>query len=212
MNPRAKISVYATRMRISFLKTISLVAALVGGLSVSPAIAQPARMVKDINQIFAYKDSFPHELTSIGGEVFFVASDDVHGFELWMTDGTEGGTQMVKEINPEPNWPIFDLVAVENTLFFLGDDGVNGLELWTSDGTAEGTQMVKNIRAGTSSPFPGITSPLRERENWERTAAGSRLFFSADDSAHGEELWVSDGTEEGTHLVKDIIAVRLRDI
>ncbi|WP_413467323.1 ELWxxDGT repeat protein [Pleurocapsa sp. FMAR1] len=29
-------------------------------------------------------------------------------------------------------------------------------------------------------------------------------MFSADDGENGDELWVSDGTTEGTHLVEDI--------
>ena len=35
-------------------------------------------------------------------------------------------------------------------------------------------------------------------------SAGSTTFFSADDGVHGDELWVTDGNEAGTHLVKDI--------
>lgn len=36
------------------------------------------------------------------------------------------------------------------------------------------------------------------------TAVNGLLFFIADDSIHGRELWQTDGTEEGTVLVGDI--------
>ena len=36
------------------------------------------------------------------------------------------------------------------------------------------------------------------------TSVGDRLFFYADDGLHGREVWTSDGTAAGTHLVKDI--------
>jgi ELWxxDGT repeat protein len=36
--------------------------------------------------------SFPGNLLAFGGQLFFVASDDVNGRELWKSDGTEGGT------------------------------------------------------------------------------------------------------------------------
>ncbi len=36
------------------------------------------------------------------------------------------------------------------------------------------------------------------------TAVDDTLFFTATDGMHGRELWRSDGTEEGTVLVKDI--------
>lgn len=37
-------------------------------------------------------------------------------------------------------------------------------------------------------------------------AVGGQIFFLGTDSTHGEELWRSDGTREGTRLVKDVVA------
>ena len=36
------------------------------------------------------------------------------------------------------------------------------------------------------------------------TVAGDHVFFSADDGVSGAELWVTDGTGDGTRIVKDI--------
>src|SRR5262245_10197052 len=36
------------------------------------------------------------------------------------------------------------------------------------------------------------------------TPVGDRLYFVADDGIHGRELFTSDGTAAGTHLVRDI--------
>jgi ELWxxDGT repeat protein len=33
---------------------------------------------------------------------------------------------------------------------------------------------------------------------------GDQAFFIGEDDAHGEELWITDGTAQGTHMVKDV--------
>jgi ELWxxDGT repeat protein len=47
----------------------------------------------------------------------------------------------------------------------------------------------------------GIGDPSNPRDIVE---VGSTAFFTANDGAHGAELWKSDGTQAGTALVKDI--------
>jgi ELWxxDGT repeat protein len=72
-----------------------------------------------------------------------------------------------------------------------------GRELWRSDGTAEGTYLVKDINASGSA----FKSPMFRMSSADQS---DLLFFPADDGIHGEELWMTDGTEDGTVLVDDI--------
>ncbi len=41
-------------------------------------------------------------------------------------------------------------------------------------------------------------------ETDRRAVVGDQVFFTADDGFRGFELWVTDGTREGTHVVRDI--------
>ena len=131
-----------------------------------------------------------NNLMPLGNHLFFVVDDDVHGKELWKTDGQR--TQLVKDIHPTGDANPNRLVVMQDTLYFVADDGVHGDELWKSDGTEAGTMLVKDIHpTGSSQP-------------WFLTPINDTLFFNADDGQHGRELWKSDGTSEGTELVKDI--------
>jgi len=153
------------------------------GVVVPVTAASPPGLVKDINPKHS---SNPSGLTQVGGVVFFAANDGVHGTELWKSDGTAAGTEMVKDIKPrsrssQPR----DLVNANGILFFTANDGTHGRTLWKSDGTEAGTVLVKNIRPDGSS---GLRSGL--------TALGSLVFFFERD-----HVWVSDGTLAGTRSV-----------
>jgi len=141
--------------------------------------------------------SHPDMLTMVDGVLFFGALDETNGAELWKSDGTGAGTELVKDINPgnaDSLTADSSLVNVDGTLFFIANNGTDGAELWKSDGTTGGTSMVKNIGPGSESGLG--TSDLVE--------VGGTLFFAATDGTHGTELWKSDGTEAGTVMVRDI--------
>lgn len=73
----------------------------------------------------------PDQLTAAGKTLYFDASDQKHGDELWRSDGTPRGTRMVRDIRRgKESSNIGDLTAVGRTLFFRADDGVHGHELW----------------------------------------------------------------------------------
>lgn len=134
------------------------------------------------------------------GKLYFVASTNTDGKQLWVTDGTDAGTQQFKKFNSSGvNLRYF--VEYNSKLYFLLDDGVHGLELWFTDGTSANTQMLKDINP-TGNGFDYISNSKPADPSF--TIMNNKLYFKANDGAHGLELWVTDGTDAGTQMVKDI--------
>ncbi|CAK6700728.1 ELWxxDGT repeat protein [Synechococcus sp. CBW1107] len=145
---------------------------------------------------------YPTGITAIGTKLFFTGNDVTNGVELWLYDGTNPPA-VLKNINTgnadaNPNF----ITAVGDTLFFRANDG-GGDDLWISDGTELGTANISDglVRDGAAVTLSSISN---------LTAAGTNLFFTAQDLRNGVtsgvELWVSDGTDAGTTRVKDIRA------
>src|SRR5204862_6327670 len=114
----------------------------------------------------------PSNRTDVNGKLFFAAPTGSNkGIELWISDGTAAGTQVVYDIYPGSNSSDpAKFVNCEGVLYFVAKDGVHGKELWRSDGTATGTRMVKDIRPGAAD---GLVNCV--------TAVGNIVFFEAHD-------------------------------
>jgi ELWxxDGT repeat protein len=141
---------------------------------------------------------------NVNGILYFPAYESTHGWELWRSNGTAEGTSLVKDIYPGNSGSISSsttaLCAANGILYFWANDGASGTELWRSDGTEAGTCLVKDLTAGSV----GSTTRDLSASPYYLFSSGSLVFFSIIDSSLGFELWRSDGTADGTFLVKDI--------
>ena len=85
----------------------------------------------------------------IGRWVVFSAAGAGHGYELWKTDGSTAGTELVKDIDPDgsshPRW----FARLDGALLFATNQG-----LWKTDGTETGTTRVHGV-LGAEIPHSG---------------------------------------------------------
>lgn len=169
-------------------------------------------MVKDIYEGISTSNIL--WLTRFNDKVIFSATGDSQdGQEIWISDGTADGTYMVANVNEWGDSEPRGLCQLNENqfVFFAKDDnaatvGTNGQWwLYVSDGTAEGTTLVKEV----NSMFPG-REPIDNRTG-DVVRVGRKVFFIADvanvnddEVTYGDEVWVTDGTPEGTKMIKDI--------
>ncbi|WP_153796099.1 ELWxxDGT repeat protein [Foetidibacter luteolus] len=134
-------------------------------------------------------------MSYINGMLYFTASDDAHGEELWKTDGTSSGTTLVKDINPGPLSSMAgqrtSFTPVGNKIVFAATN-TSGNELWCTDGTEAGTVLLKDINKSASG----------DANIFHLTPAGSKMYFAARNAAQDSPQWYSsDGSSEGTVVV-----------
>lgn len=159
------------------------------------------KMLKDIN--IGKKHSVSARAMNsfeISNSLYFHAYTGTANGQLWKSDGTEDGTQMLKDITL--GWVTYgEQVNVNGVHYFVAKDDEHGFELWKTDGTEAGTQIVKDIYSGTS-------GGLGRNRTLETVAINNTIYFQANDGVHGFEIWKTDGTKDGTQMVKDIYTGR----
>lgn len=122
---------------------------------------------------------------------YFSATRAEFGRELFVTDGTPGGTRLLADLWPGPDGSFPEpLGQLGDELLFLADDGVHGRELWRTDGTLPGTVRVTdqfNPPGGSAVVFDGYVE-----------LAGVGVFRTRTVPSGPSELIATDGTESGT--------------
>lgn len=111
-----------------------------------------------------------------GRVMFFTSGNSFTNSILWISDGSRAGTHVVSDLGSGVN---SGPVAMGGSLYFgTGSSSGTTFKLAKSDGTFEGTVGVTTLPA-----------PLGTLK-----AAGKNLFMIV-----GSQLWVTDGTDAGTH-------------
>ncbi|MEB3318763.1 MAG: ELWxxDGT repeat protein, partial [Cyanobacteriota bacterium] len=136
-----------------------------------------------------WNSSYPRYLTAVGDTVYFSANDGFRGNRLWKSDGTASGTVQVADslTGSSASYPR-ELTPLGNTIFFATNTAV-----WSA---------TDNL-AGTATDIKPLTSVVELSNPSQLTAVGETLFFVAEDSSAGREVWRSDGTSESTFRLSD---------
>ncbi|MEM7307765.1 MAG: hypothetical protein AAF682_13885 [Planctomycetota bacterium] len=144
--------------------------------------------------------SGPSEFLRFGSRALFAAFDEAVGNELWITDGSAAGTQLVANIDPVDagfsgafgSFPRH-LVLLGDSAFFFAGTPSSGRELWSTDGTEAGTALVADLVPGPGSSEPLFSAPP--------VVLGDALFFIAREPGGAFALWRTDGATLATTKV-----------
>lgn len=123
--------------------------------------------------------SYPSEPVHFNGRVYFKANDSFYQqHNLWVTDGTPAGTNMVFGYDQE----IGEMELADNKLFASGESTFDIYKTDLSTGISE-----------------NVISDHNKGPAYFLTNVNGTLFFT---NAEGE-LWKTDGTVSGTKLLED---------
>lgn len=141
---------------------------------------------------FVWSDSSKHvygagelsNITELNGNIYFVAQDTFGNEELWTSNGTQQGTALVKDINPDGGAQIGNIMTVAGKLLFIASDNNNfDFDLFASDGTAQGTEKIADLNQGWND---GLSAQRAAR-------FGNTVLFCTQ-----TDLMSTDGTTGGT--------------
>jgi ELWxxDGT repeat protein len=162
---------------------------VIASTTLTPATAVPTlpMLIEDINE--GVDSSLPSGFTELNDKLYFRATDDEHGQELWVYDGVS--SSLLQDIVVGPDWSFpSDFTVFNNKLYFVATDPIRGRELWVYDDTAdvsdENPSLLIDITGGfiigeTDNGFPRFL-----------TVFNNKLYFSTAKS----EIYVYDDTAD----------------
>lgn len=145
------------------------------------------RQLMSTNLVADFDGFYPTDAVEAGGASYFTANDGVHGTELWMSDGTEKNTKLVRDLTAGAHSSvIYGMQAMDDGVIFISQNSVNHkTSLWFSNGARTGTRMLAQFDT------QDLVQSLAPR------LLNGRYLFKVNDS----ELWASDGTAGRTRNI-----------
>ncbi len=144
-------------------------------------------LVADVEVSFTDNSADITNIVAFQGGALFGGGQDT---ELWFSDGTTSGSREVLDIDPDGDSDPLNFLAVGDRAFFIAEVAKREYRLWQTDGSASGTSEVSAV------PADSVTR-LRH--------LGDEVLFVAADPAGGQEIYISDGTEAGTRMLRNIL-------
>jgi ELWxxDGT repeat protein len=144
--------------------------------------------------------SNPSSIMPFGDKLFFTAEGPDSQEQPWITDGTQAGTFLLKNISMF-TLSMTNFGAVSNGMaYFAGISPASGEELWKTDGTPQGTQMIADINPG-----PGGS------QSQSFVVNNGLVYFAASPTGSylNHYLYRTDGSAAGTLKIGTVIVGEL---
>lgn len=130
------------------------------------------------------------------GKFYFSQYTKENDVELWSTDGTQDGTKQFIDLNSSiGSYPGIFENRLDRLIFFANGEKHRGL--WSTNGTKEDTYFIDSI-------YPMSRTQYMKNYIIENELINNKVFFIGMRHPFMPEPWVSDGTKEGTFMLKDI--------
>jgi len=117
--------------------------------------------------------------------------------EVWVTDATTSGTQCLADYGDSYSKDLYIrfLGIHQGNLVFTYATPLDGFELWYSEGERTTTRRLTGYSDTGANPDKSFS---------DLVSLGEKSFFTGFTEENGYELWVSDGTPDGTAIFMEL--------